>query len=131
MLRFCLLSNPPPPQPPTLPSPTSLFLLYNWRYQAGYGIPDMPTLLIPARDSWFGSFSLSPTQFLKFCRNSWFFRHYTLKILKWHNSIVEILYLNLQSFMIFRFSAFVIFIPPRWHQILFSFFKPNLLINTK
>ena len=36
---------------------------------------DMPTHQIPTGDSHFGSFNLSPTQFLRSCRNSQFFKY--------------------------------------------------------
>ena len=38
-------------------------------------IADMPTHPIPAGDSRYGSFNLSPARFLKSCRNSRFFRY--------------------------------------------------------
>ena len=38
-------------------------------------LTEMPTLPIPAGDSRFGSFNLSPTRFLKSCRNSRFFSY--------------------------------------------------------
>ena len=45
---------------------------------------EMPTLPIPAGDSHFGSFNLSPTRFLKFCRNS--------QLLDIHTKILKITY---------------------------------------